>query len=45
MNLDLIKCFSLNTRGLNDYYKRNTLYDWLQDIDIDIVMLQETHFI
>lgn len=45
MNLDLLKCFSLKTRGLNDYNQRNTLYEWLQDIDIDIVMLQETHFI
>lgn len=41
----LLKFFSLNARGLNDYNKRNTLYDWLQDLDIDIVLLQETHFI
>ena len=41
----LFKLFSLNARGLNDYNKRNTLYDWLQDLDIDIVLLQETHFI
>lgn len=45
MNLDLMKCSSLNARGLNDNNKRNTLYDWLQDIDIDIVLLQETYFI
>lgn len=45
MNVVLMKCFPLNARVLNYYNKRNTLYNWLQDIDIDIVMLQETHFI
>ena len=45
MSNDLLKVFSLNARGLNDYNKRTILYDWLQDLDIDIVLLQETHYV
>ena len=41
----LLSVFSLNARGLNTYEKRIVLYDWLQDLDIDIVLLQETHYI
>ena len=40
-----LKCISLNCRGLNSYEKRTKLYDWIFDNDIDIVCLQETHYI
>ena len=39
------KCISLSCRGLNSYDKRTKLYDWVSDNDIDIVCLQETHYI
>lgn len=45
MNSDLLKIFSLNTRSLNDYNRQITLYDWLEVLYVDIVLLQETHFI
>lgn len=40
-----VKFISLNCRGLNDYKKRVILYDWVNDIDCDVLFLQETHFV
>ena len=37
--------YSFNARGLNTYKKRVILFDWLHDTNIDIICLQETHFI
>ena len=38
-------CISVNVRGLNSDEKRIKIYEWLKDISIDIIFLQETHFI
>ena len=43
--MSTLKFLSLNARGLNDYSKRQTLYDWLRDINCNIVFLQETHYV
>lgn len=40
-----VKFISLNCRRLNDYKKRVILYNWVNDINCDVVFLQETHFI
>ena len=38
-----IKCLSYNVRGLQNYTKRKKLYIWLDENDIDVAFLQETH--
>lgn len=43
--MSTLKLLSLNARGLNDYCKRQTLYDWPRDTNCQIVFLQETHYI
>ena len=43
--MSTLKLLSLNARGLNDYSKRQTLYDWLRDINCHIIFLQETHYV
>ena len=45
MTSDTLKCLSLNVRGLNTYKKRVTLFDWLKNAELDIILLQETHFV
>ena len=40
-----LNCISVNVRGLNSDEKRIKIYEWLKDISIDIIFLQETHFI
>lgn len=35
----------MNCRGLNDNKKRVILYNWVNNINCDVVFLQETHFI
>ena len=40
-----LSCISVNVRGLNSDEKRIKIYEWLKDINIDIIFLQETHFI
>ena len=42
--MDKLKCISVNVRGLNTDEKRIKLYSWLNDINIDIAFLQETHY-
>ena len=39
-----LNCISVNVRGLNSDEKRIKIYEWLK-ISIDIIFLQETHFI
>lgn len=39
------KLLSINCRGLNSLEKRTELYTWLSDIDADMILLRETHFI
>ena len=36
---------SVNVRGLNTTEKRTKIYDWLRDTMVDVVFLQETHFV
>lgn len=43
--MEFLNISSLNCRGLKSLEKRTKLYTWLNDIDADIILLQETHFI
>ena len=43
--MDDLKIISVNVRGLNTYEKRIKVYDWLNDSQIDIAFLQETHYV
>ena len=43
--MEKLEFISVNTRGLNCIEKRTKFYDWFRDIKIDIIFLQETHFI
>ena len=43
--MDDLKIISVNVRGLNTYEKRIKVYDWLNDSQIDIAILQETHYV
>lgn len=36
---------SVNVRGLNSDEIRFKLYTWLSDMNIDIIVLQETHYV
>lgn len=36
---------SVNVRGLNTYEKRNKFFTWVNQSKIDVLLLQETHFI
>lgn len=45
MDNSALKLYSLNVRGLNTYKKRTILFDWLKDVQYDIIFLQETHFV
>ena len=43
--MDKLQVVSINARGLNTSEKRIKFYDWLRDTNIDIVFLQETHYV
>ena len=45
MTSETLKCISLNARCLNTYKKRVILFDWLRDAELDVIFLQETHFV
>lgn len=36
---------SVNVRGLNTYEKRNKFFTWVNQSKIDVLLLQETHFL
>jgi exonuclease III len=38
-----LSCITINVRGLNDISKRKSLFYWLQDKKVDIILLQETY--
>ena len=40
--LSIIKVASLNCQGLNEYYKRMALFDYLKCSDLAVIFLQET---
>ena len=40
-----LKFISVNVRGLNTPEKRQKIFSWLRESKIDIILLQETHFI
>ena len=40
--LGALKIGSLNCQGLNDYYVRMALFDYLKKLDLSIILLQET---
>ena len=44
MNLSNLTFLSLNVRGIRGVRKRNTLFQWLNNQEIDIILLQETFF-
>ena len=37
-----IKVGSLNVQGINDFYKRMALFEFLRKSDLSIILLQET---
>jgi exonuclease III len=41
--MDKFKIATINARGLNNTKKRISLFQWIQDNDIDIVFIQETY--
>ena len=41
----IITIFFPEYTGINTYEKRVKLFSWLNDVNVDIVLLQETHFI
>ena len=43
--MEKLEVISVNAKGLNSIEKRTKLYDWLRDIKVDIVFLQETHYV
>ena len=43
--MEKLEIISVNVRGLNCVEKRTQLYDWLTDTKVDIIFLQETHYI
>ena len=43
--MEKLEIISVNVRGLNCVEKRTKLYDWLTDTKVDIIFLQETHYI
>ena len=43
--MEKLQFILVNARGLNTNEKRIKLYDWLRDSNIDIAILQETHFV
>ena len=43
--MEKIQVVSVNVRGLNTTEKRTKIYDWLRDTMVDVVFLQETHFV
>ena len=38
-----LKLFSQNVRGLSDSSKRRKIFHWLNDKDVNVILLQETH--
>ena len=40
--LTQIRVGSLNVRGINDFYKRAALFDWIKNSGLSIIFLQET---
>ena len=43
--MDKLQFISVNASGLNTNEKRIKLYDWLRDSNIDIAILQGTHYV
>jgi exonuclease III len=43
--MDTVKILSVNTRGLNSKEKRDKFYKWISDIKIDVIFIQETHYV
>ena len=41
-NMSILRVGSLNCQGLNDYYKRLALFEYLRNTDLAIIFLQET---
>ena len=39
----VLSLLSLNVNGLKDKKKRQTLFQWIKDNNVDICLLQETH--
>ncbi len=38
-----LKCITINTHGLKDFRKRQTIFQWVKNQKHDVVFLQETH--
>ena len=42
--MDKLHIITLNTQGLREKEKRNRLNIWINQQNVDIILLQETHF-
>ena len=40
-----LNIISVNTRGLNSKEKRDKFYRWIIDTKLDVILIQETHFV
>ena len=40
-----LNIISVNTRGLNSTKKRDKFYRWIIDTKLDVILIQETHFV
>ena len=43
--MEKLEFILVNVRGLNTPEKRRKIYSWLSDSNVDIILVQETHFI
>lgn len=41
----MLKFILINMRGLNSKEKRDKFYSWIIDTNIDVILIQETHFV
>ena len=41
----MLNIISVNTRGLNSKEKRDKFYRWIIDTKLDVILIQETHFV
>ena len=39
----MVKCYSINVRGLRNKRKRNQIFQFLKQKDYDIIFVQESH--
>ena len=43
--MTMLNIISVNTRGLNSKEKRDKFYRWIIDSKLNVILIQETHFV